>query len=138
MPGRCNGRAETGDEDMPDQTATTDLTDHELGRILRTGTVIGFPLVFIASTVMTLHVGLANAITIAVLPTLFSGSFVGGLILLLRALRSAERDAMMTLRPIEQLPEELAGDPPLPVTALGAHHLDPVVSDAESCGPVVV
>lgn len=45
---------------------------------------------------MTLHVGLANAITIAVLPTLFSGSFVGGLILLLRALLKAERDAMMT------------------------------------------
>ena len=102
---------------MTDRTATAELTDHELGQILRTGTVIGFPLVFVASTVMTLHVGLANAITIAVLPTLFSGSFVGGLILLLRALRKAERDAMMTLRPSEQRPKDLAADPPLPVKA---------------------
>lgn len=58
-----------------------DLSDDEVGRIIMGGTIIGVPLVFIASTLLTIHVGLANALAIAVLPTLFSGSFVGGLIL---------------------------------------------------------
>ncbi len=71
--------------------ATGELGDKELGHILLVGTLIGIPLVFVLSTVLTLRVGVVNALVISVLPTLFSGSFVGGLILLMRALRRAER-----------------------------------------------
>ena len=75
-----------------------DIDDTQLGRFVLVGTLIGLPLVFAVSTVLTLRVGLVNALAIAVLPTLFSGSYVGGLILLLRALRRAERHAA-ALRP---------------------------------------
>ena len=68
-----------------------DIDDSQLGSFVLVGTLIGLPLVFAVSTVLTLRVGLVNAMAIAVLPTLFSGSYVGGLILLLRALRRAER-----------------------------------------------
>lgn len=68
----------------------SDIDDDELGRIVVRGTIIGFPLVFVLSTLLTLRVGVVNAMAIAVLPTLFSASFVGGFILLTRALRRAE------------------------------------------------
>ena len=68
-----------------------DIDDTQLGSSVVVGTLIGLPLVFAISTLLTLRVGLVNAMAIAVLPTLFSGSYVGGLILLLRALRRAER-----------------------------------------------
>lgn len=74
-----------------------DIDDTQLGSSVLVGTLIGLPLVFVVSTLMTLRVGLVNAMAIAVLPTLFSGSYVGGLILLLRALRR-ERHAA-ALRP---------------------------------------
>lgn len=71
--------------------AIGELDDSELGRIVLVGTFIGLPLVFIISTALALRVGVANALAISALPTLFSGSFVGGLILLMRALLRAER-----------------------------------------------
>lgn len=75
-----------------------DIDDTQLGSSVVVGTLIGLPLVFAISTLLTLRVGLVNAMAIAVLPTLFSGSYVGGLILLLRVLRRAERHAA-ALRP---------------------------------------
>jgi hypothetical protein len=82
------------------RTRSDDLSDEELGRIIMGGTIIGIPLVFVASALLTVHVGLVNALAIAVLPTLFSGSFVGGLILLMRSLRRAEREiALAAVRP---------------------------------------
>lgn len=71
------------------------VDDAELGRIMSTGTVIGLPLVFCISALLALPVGLGNALAIAVVPTLFSGSFVGGLILLIRGQRRAERAAVL-------------------------------------------
>jgi hypothetical protein len=71
------------------------VDDAQLGRIVAMGTIIGLPLVFCVSTLLALQVGMGNALTIAVLPTLFSGSFVGGLILLIRAQRRAERAAAL-------------------------------------------
>lgn len=68
-----------------------DIDDTQLGSSVVVGTLIGLPLVFVVSTLLTLRVGVVNAMAIAVLPTLFSGSYVGGLILLLSALRRAER-----------------------------------------------
>jgi hypothetical protein len=70
-----------------------DIDDTQLGRSVVAGTLIGLPLVFAVSTLVTLRVGLVNAMAIAALPTLFSGSYVGGIILLLRVLRRAERRA---------------------------------------------
>jgi hypothetical protein len=75
-----------------------DIDDNDLGRSVVVGTLIGLPLVYAISTLLSLRVGLVNAMAIAVLPTLFSGSYVGGLIFLLRALRRAERRAA-ALRP---------------------------------------
>ncbi len=72
------------------------VDDAELGRAVAMGTVIGLPLVFLVSTLLALPVGVGNALAIATLPTLFSGSFVGGLILLIRAQRRAERAALVT------------------------------------------
>ena len=73
----------------------THIDDAELGRSIVVGTYIGIPLVFGVSTLLALRVGVVNAMAVAVLPTLFSGSFVGGLILLMRALRRAERRAAL-------------------------------------------
>jgi hypothetical protein len=75
---------------MSERAHDIDIDDTQLGRSVVVGTLIGLPLVFVISTVATLRVGLVNAMAIAVLPTLFSGSYVGGLILLLRALRQVE------------------------------------------------
>ncbi len=83
---------------MSGRVRDVDIDDIQLGRSVVVGTLIGVPLVFAISTLLTIRVGLVNAMAIAVLPTLFSGSYVGGLILLLRALRRADLRAA-ALRP---------------------------------------
>lgn len=81
---------------MSERAHDVDVDDAQLGSSVVVGTFIGLPVVFIVSTLLTLRLGLVNAMAIAVLPTLFSGTYVGGLILLLRALRKVERRALVT------------------------------------------
>jgi hypothetical protein len=80
-----------------------DIDDAELARSVVVRTFIGIPLVFAVSTLLALQVGVGNALAIAVLPTAFSGSFVGGLILMMRALRRAEQRAAVIHVPDERV-----------------------------------
>lgn len=76
------------EDDMPDSDrhpphshAIGELGDRDLARIVLARAFMGLPLVFIVSTALRLARRPGHAVAISVLPTLFSGSFVGGLIL---------------------------------------------------------
>ena len=72
------------------------------------GTIIGVALVFAVSALLALRVGVVHATAISVLPTIFSGSFVGGLILLTGALRRSEQRAVVIALPVERVRSRVA------------------------------
>jgi len=69
-----------------------DLSDHELGRIIAVGSVVGMLGIFVIVVAMCLVAGttLGQAAGIATVPTFFGGWFYGGTILLLRAAYTKE------------------------------------------------
>jgi len=78
-------------------TVGSEIDDQRFGHIIAMGTLVGVPLVFLVSLLVSLPgAGWPVAAEIAAVPALFGGPFVGGFVVLMRALSQRADHASVT------------------------------------------